>query len=303
MSHNYERIHLRYRTSAKASEAESFSKATGRIIISPAAVSQQVRALEHAVGHALFTRGPSQVRLTSIGRAFLPTVSEALNAIEARAATLFGVHGRDTLTIRATQIFASSWLVSRLSAFKSANPNTAVHLFSDASLKAERQDDADIKIVFADTDPQWPRQEYLFGETLNPVATGDIADQLGQIEDLENFPLLEIVDHRAGWLHLLEERSLALNKLELLLTDRTDLALLMASQGLGIALARAPATNELVRKFGLVRCLEPLERAGMYDYYLSYRSSSRLSGPAEKFRQWILAEAQTLRDKGSRSLL
>jgi LysR family glycine cleavage system transcriptional activator len=63
----------------------SFKHAAGELGVTPGAVSQQVRALERALGVALFRRLPRCLLLTAEGEAFLPPVSAAFRMISEAA--------------------------------------------------------------------------------------------------------------------------------------------------------------------------------------------------------------------------
>lgn len=273
-----------------AASTESFARAADRLNMSAAAVSQQIKALEGYVGRPLFTRGARAVSLTDAGRAFLPTVSESLNTVELRAATLFGSVGTEPLTIRATLIFATSWLPERLAKFCKKNPDLSVHVISDASGVDETGEDVELKIVFGDTDRGWAERERLFGETLFPVAASVVANSILTIQDLFTYPLIEIADHRAGWIRWFDANGIDAEDAQFIITDRSDVALSMATSGCGIALARAPATDTMVRRYDLTRCLGHLETTGVNSYYLTYRSQEGLSDGARRFRMWLLGE-------------
>jgi LysR family glycine cleavage system transcriptional activator len=72
----------------------SFKHAASELGVTPGAVSQQVRALEQALGVALFRRLPRNLLLTREGEIFLPSVSAAFrmiaDAVEAATPTLTG---------------------------------------------------------------------------------------------------------------------------------------------------------------------------------------------------------------------
>jgi DNA-binding transcriptional LysR family regulator len=70
------------------------------------------------------------------------------------------------------------------------------------------------------------------------------------------------------------------------------MALAMAASGYGIALARAPTTDDLVGRLGL----EPLKIvAGLKSseaYHLVYQNVDSLSAAAAAFREWLIDEAR-----------
>ena len=63
-------------------------------------------------------------------------------------------------------------------------------------------------------------------------------------------------------------------------SDSTVMATALAEQGLGIALARAPASDRLIRAAGLVECLPGLRVPGREAYHLVYPDMASLRPPA-----------------------
>jgi DNA-binding transcriptional LysR family regulator len=63
-------------------EEGSFTRAAQRLSVSQPALSHQIRALERAVGHPLLERLPDNVRLTPMGRAYLPHAVAALHSAD-----------------------------------------------------------------------------------------------------------------------------------------------------------------------------------------------------------------------------
>jgi DNA-binding transcriptional LysR family regulator len=61
-------------------EEGSFTRAAQRLSVSQPALSHQIRALERAVGHPLLERLPDAVRLTPMGRAYVPHAVAALHS-------------------------------------------------------------------------------------------------------------------------------------------------------------------------------------------------------------------------------
>ena len=59
----------------------SFKRAADELCVTPGAVSQQVKALETALGIALFRRLPRGLLLTTAGEEYLPSISRAFREI------------------------------------------------------------------------------------------------------------------------------------------------------------------------------------------------------------------------------
>ncbi|MEM8815929.1 MAG: LysR family transcriptional regulator [Pseudomonadota bacterium] len=279
-----------------AARTQSFARAAELLNMSPAAVSQQIKSLEGYTGKPLFLRGAHDVKLTDAGRAFWPTVSDALASVEIRAATLFGTADTVPLTIRATQILTCSWLSALLPEFRKEHPGINVHLLSDSATSVDAGDDVELKIVFGEADAGWTHRDLLFGERLYPVARPEVCREIEAAADLSNFTLIEIADHRAGWFRLYDSLGIDPDDARFTITDRTDLALALSAGGYGIALARAPATDVIVKRYGLEPCLPDVEVPGVESYFLSCRSTESLSDAAVAFRSWLLEKSAKCRD-------
>lgn len=275
-----------------AARHQSFARAAEALHMSAPAVSQQIRALEGYLGRPLFERGPHSVALTEAGRQFLPTVSQALGALEISAAGVFGDPRDARLTVQSVLVFGTGWLVPRLGGFRMAHPRISLMLTTAVYLEDFRRPGAELRITFGL--PPAPGEDgvELFGETLVPVARADIAAGVGCAGDLTRLPLIEITTHRANWSQLLSGASVGTpDRLSLTYTDNTVTALGLAAAGLGVALARSPATDGLVAALGLVPCPAGVSLPGVERYHLIHGPLSALSPAARAFRDWLLEEA------------
>lgn len=71
-----------------AAEEESFSRAAEQLHLSQSAVSQNIHALERALGVTLFLRKGRSVQLTEAGQAMVPLAREALHQVRLMTETL-----------------------------------------------------------------------------------------------------------------------------------------------------------------------------------------------------------------------
>lgn len=270
-----------------AARAESFARAADVLNMSAPAVSQQIKALEAHLGRQLFTRGPRQVTLTEAGQAFLPAVAQSLHSVELAAENLFGAPRRETLMVQASQMFACGWLAPRLARFRALEPEVQLTLTSGIANEDFLRPGPDLRITFGQ--PQDPREDgdALFGEVIYPVAKPETAARIAAVEDLTQWPLIEIATHRANWFTLLPRDRPGQR---FLYTDTSSNAFAMAASGQGIALARAPASDALQALYGLVPCLPGLSVSGVQSYALVYPARSALSRAAQAFRGWLLSE-------------
>lgn len=108
----------------------SFKRAAEELFVTPAAVSQQIKALESYLGAPLFRRLPRALELSGYGRAMLPKVRDGLDCLAA-AVELVRVQPEGLLTVHAPPSFAQRWLVPRLSRFGAQHPDVELRLASD----------------------------------------------------------------------------------------------------------------------------------------------------------------------------
>ena len=209
-------------------------------------------------------------------------------SVETTAASLFGHAQGASVTIEATLIFATSWLPQHLPAFAERHRDIQVHVtggYYDTDINREGPD---LHVAFG-APRSWGENDYLFGETIYPVAAPQIAAQIKTSEDILDHRLIEISTHRTSWLRWFEAAELREMADALFsFADASVIALSMAAAGYGIALARAPATDARVAQLGLARCLPDIEVTSGEAYHLVYRSKESLSPAAKTFRAWLL---------------
>ena len=126
-------LELRHLLALDAVAAEgTFARAAERLGYTQSAVSQQIAALERAVGERVFDRpgGPRAVELTPFGAELLRGGRDLLARVEALAADLdrFRVGHTGRLTIGTFQSISSAVLPMVLGRFRAAHPDVEVHL-------------------------------------------------------------------------------------------------------------------------------------------------------------------------------
>lgn len=275
-----------------AAQLESFSSAARVLNMSPSAVSQQVLALEAQLKTRLFERKPRHVELTKEGHAFLPTVKQALASIDRMADEIFEADGRSRVCLQANSIFASSWLAPRIAAFETQHPDIELSIICADRAVDFRDPEADLRISFG------PVSDYgevvrLFSETVFPVASPELVETVSAVEAYPQHSLIEVLSHPLGWEeYLLHNEVQVTAPLKVFKASNTLLALTLAAAGHGIALARQPATNWLIRQLGLSPFSVGSELQGEEYYYLSTHAERPLSTAANAFKAWLLKEAR-----------
>lgn len=100
----------------------SFTKAADELAVTPAAVGQQIRALEDMLGVVLFRRTPKGLELTGEAAAGLEALRDGFLQFEEAVRAMQAGQSSHSLTIAAPRDFTSKWLAPRLARFGKDNP-------------------------------------------------------------------------------------------------------------------------------------------------------------------------------------
>lgn len=109
----------------------SFTRAADELAVTPAAVGQQIRALEDHLGVVLFRRTSKGLELTAEGCAGLDALREGFLKFEESVQAMQAGQASDRYTIAVPREFYAQWLGSRLAAFQKDNPTAQFHLVAD----------------------------------------------------------------------------------------------------------------------------------------------------------------------------
>lgn len=109
----------------------SFTRAADELAVTPAAVGQQIRALEDHLGVVLFRRTSKGLELTAEGSAGLDALREGFLKFEESVQAMQAGQASDRYTIAVPREFYAQWLGARLASFKAANPEIQYHIVAD----------------------------------------------------------------------------------------------------------------------------------------------------------------------------
>ncbi|NQZ07239.1 MAG: LysR family transcriptional regulator, partial [Algicola sp.] len=113
-----------------AARHQSYSKAADEQFVSQAAVSQQMRQLEEALGTKLFVRKGRQMRLTQSGSTLYQTTHKVFNALLKTFNDIQCEEVAGSLTVTSTQSFSSLWLMPRLYKFSIKHPDIKIRVIA-----------------------------------------------------------------------------------------------------------------------------------------------------------------------------
>ena len=109
----------------------SFTRAADELAVTPAAVGQQIRALEDVLGVVLFRRTPKGLELTDEGSAGLEALRSGFLHFEDAVRAMQAGQSSHVYTIAAPREFFAAWLAPRLAQFRAANPEVRFSLVAN----------------------------------------------------------------------------------------------------------------------------------------------------------------------------
>ena len=166
----------------------SFTKAADELAVTPAAVGQQIRALEDTLGVVLFKRMTRNLELTPEAERSLPALRAGFLHFEESVRILQDAQGSKVLTIAAPRDFTAKWLGCRLAEYAKSNPDIRFVLAAGDSAPDFTQANLALAIVFAGE----PTEEGIHGRTIAAETLVVVAAPDASVEDLEDGHAAEV---------------------------------------------------------------------------------------------------------------
>lgn len=279
----------------------SFKDAADELSVTPAAVSQQIRALEDIVGQPLFIRRTRAIELTDAGREALPLLTAAFDQIERAAIAMRRRTDRQVVTVSVSPSFCTIWLVPRLASFNARHPEIDLRLDASDRMANFTTDGTDVGIRYGNGDYPGLERDLLQTAEVFPVCAPALlqgAHPLKRPEDLAHHTLLHsrwtILQSAAPswgmWLKTREIEGVDPTRGPQFSLD--ELVLRAAVSGQGVALANMSLAQDDLASGALVKPFPDLAAdATGFAYYLTYPAAKLDRPQVAAFRDWILREA------------
>ena len=269
----------------------SVTAAARELAITQPALSRQIRALEHALGCALFERRhrrlaftPEGARLFKTTDAWLEQLGEAVDSLRPSDPC--------TVSLTTSAGFAALWLLPRMGEFQRAHPDVDLRVVATNRLMDLDRENIDLAIRYCPAPIAPSGALRLFDEQLLPVSRTaveiDDPTQLGKQVLLEyddpEHPLL-------AWAHWFKAQRVARPRPgRVIRFTQYDQVIQAALAGNGVALARLELVRPLLASRSLHRATRTQPLPLDYAYWLVCRQRS-LGRGAASVRKWVLAQA------------
>ena len=141
----------------------SFTRAADELAVTPAAVGQQIRALEETLGVVLFRRLTRNLELTHEAEQALPALQQGFLAFEEAVRVLQAGQSSRVLSIAAPRALVAKWLTARLAEYGRQNPDLRFSIAAHEDGEMDfTQANHDLAIHFGGE----PQAEGIHGRTL-----------------------------------------------------------------------------------------------------------------------------------------
>ena len=286
----------------------SFRKAAEELHVTPAAISQQVRALERQLGLALFHRRARALELTDAGRAALPHLADGFDRLLAGVEAMRLAGRLDFLTVSVSPSFGARWLVPRLERLREAHPEFDVRIDASDAFANFAADGVDAAIRYGRGDYPPHVVERLMRVDHFPVCSPALLvgrAPLGCPDDLAGYPLLhsswaEGSTSAPGWRMWLRAAGATVVDPEPGARFGSDSMLVEAAlAGQGVALVDNALVERELDGGRLVRPFPPaLFEETLFGYYLVHPERHRATPKVLALREWLVSEVR--RDRRGR---
>lgn len=300
-----------FRTFEAAARHLSFKMAAEELHVTPAAVSQQIKALETYLGLPLFVRRPNVLRLSEDGLAMYPKIRDGLDSFAAGVEATR--HRRaQALNVVAPPSFATRWLVPRLARFAAAHPEVAIRISSNPDNIDGPSSQSTLPKSLIDPRSETSEVEIRYGSGLYPgyqvemmltpdyvlVCSPRLIDgepPLRTPQDLARHVLIHdesipAIDKRPNWGEWLKLAGVTgIDSQRGPRFSNSILALEAVLEGQGVALALKQQIESDVAAGRLVTPF-PISLPSAYAYFLLMSKAAAAQPVVLAFRQWLRAE-------------
>jgi LysR family glycine cleavage system transcriptional activator len=277
-----------------AARLKSFTEAARELNCTQAAISQRIRGLETVFGRALFHRLPSGVQPTEAAEVYLRGIGEALDQLSSITRGLAGIRPAKTVSVSVPVTFASLWLAPRLKTFMQAHPDIDVRL-NCTIWNDPNSETSDFQIQLLNSERRVSNGHRLTRDKAFAVCAPELLPQRDGQEPntyFEDQPLIVLIakyDYWTLWRNKMGAAQIGNGRR--IEVDTGILAVELARQGRGIALALATYTMPYIKRGELVKPF-PESIDLELSHFILRPVDHQLSRPAELFQEFLIEESK-----------
>jgi len=277
----------------------SMQQAASDLHVTPTAISHQIRVLEEDLHVRLFERRTRALRLTVIGESLYRVVSGAFGDLNAGIEAIRASAGNRPVTVAASPLFASKWLLPRLHEFETRHPGIEVRVLTTPFVNLN-DIDCDVAFRYGTTGDGYKafRAEPIFDVKMQPVCSPHFLSKVTKRGALDLYDAALLHDEDAGkgdwvpgWgdfcetvLKIAAPRTVGMRFSSAYMVMESAIA----SHGLALVISEFAASD--VRAGRLV-CPLDLSMSAAGCYWLFTRISGQFDTNVRAFASWILGRS------------
>lgn len=281
------------KTFVVAAKHLNFTKAAEELLVSPSAVSHQIKTLEEYLDIKLFSRTSRTMALTDEGYRLYLSLEEPFRAIANAVRDTMTQKQQENLHITLRPFFSVSWLAPRLKSFWLDNPEVQVDLIHRNGAPDFGAENIDAAILWGKG--EWPgaTAHLLIPGEMTPICSPALIAEHGRPEtpdDLSRFTLIHDKDYVAWneWLELAGAENPA--RENGLIFDDTNVRVQAILNGQGVMLGCPSLLRKELGEGALVRLFDV--ELPDYAYYIAWSEFRQPDRKTARFIEWINTEAQ-----------
>ncbi|MXQ08288.1 LysR family transcriptional regulator [Alphaproteobacteria bacterium GH1-50] len=264
-----------------------FAGAARALNVTHAAVAQQVRGLEAALGVRLVMRQGRSVVLTDAGAHLAGALSEGFGQIAKGVEALADAEAHRGLRITTTQFLVDEILMPNLSQFWERHPGVEIAFFPARKfIDIIREGfDCGIRVIPSTKEPDWPGLDAIFLAKAQMMVVGAPKLVGDGTADPHDMPWL-LHDEMAPKPEIMETAGLDLGRIKWVRIGSAQLQLQALRQGLGLTLFNERIARRFIEAGEIVQM--PTAPIGILDYYAVVPKGPR-SPLLDDFIDWVRA--------------
>lgn len=270
----------------------SVTRAASELHLTHAAVSQQVKGLEHQLGMVLFERQGRGIEVTGDGRVYAEQVRQLLEDLGEATRRLQARPRRNELVLATFPSFATHWLLPRLPRFRDRHPEYRIRIQTSMDFQDLRQGMVDIGVRMGEGQWDGLTALQLFQDDVLLVASPHYGGGRPP-DDLDEALAQPLMHTEETWRHWGEaaghhQASPACG----ISVNDSNLVLEALRLGQVLALERRSLVQAALDEGRLIQ-LSPVVAPYPYGYWLVWPERAESVEKQERFTAWIQTEVAT----------
>lgn len=270
----------------------SVTRAAKELNLTQSAISHQIRKVERQIGVTLFVRDRNGFKLTDAAQDYLPSVRLAIAELAESTNRIRTNRDDSLLTIKSLASYAIKCLNPMLPDLQKKLPKLRVQILAATKFNEFEERNYDVAIRYGHG--KWPgfENEWLFGETIFPVASPRLICQSGlALSTLNSLPIIRtkfLFTQPDDWPTWLEAAGIPNTQFEHEVTfDQPIASLEAAADGVGVALGRSAHVERDIANGRLIVPWE-IRAEPPSSYWISIPNEKTSLRKVKQFREWFI---------------